>query len=287
MAGRFPRGVSLPLTVALGLCLTAPATAAQEPAEQLLARAQQGDDAAHAALRTRATDGDTTSQYAMASLHADPNGPLGRDPVEVTRWLRLASEQGHEAAQLALGMYYLVGDGVPQDMVETERWFLRAAEQGNAQAQHNLGHLYQGLAEPDRSSDTVPLDHAASVRWFQRAAEQGHVSAATSLAVKYRDGNGIPMAIDQAFRWFLRAADLGDVEAMTEVGVMYAAGRGVALDDIAAYVWLDLAARHAGGEDREFVLRDREGVAQRLTARQIAEAERRANTWTPAQPQRK
>ena len=65
---------------------------------------------------------------------------------------------------------------------------------------------------------------------------------------------------------------------------MYAAGRGVAQDDVSAYMWLDLATRYAGGEDREFLLIDREGVAQRLNARQIAEAERRANEWTPRRP---
>ena len=65
---------------------------------------------------------------------------------------------------------------------------------------------------------------------------------------------------------------------------MYAAGRGVAQDDVSAYMWLDLATRYAGGEDREFLLIDREGIAQRLNARQIAEAERRANEWTPMLP---
>ena len=265
----------------LSMLLIVPALRAQQTAGQLRTRAEQGDAAALSALRAQATQGDATSQYELAGLYADTDGPLTRDILEAARWLRLAAEQGHEAAQLSLGVFYLVGEGVPQDPVQTERWFRRAAEQGNAVAQHHLGHLYQGAPGPFRTDRDVPVDHAESVRWFERSAEQGYVSAASSLAMKYRDGNGVPTALDQAFRWFLRAAELGDVEAMTEVGVMYAAGRGVAHDDISAYMWLDLATRYAGGEDREFLLIDREGVAQRLNATQIAEAERRANEWTP------
>ena len=159
-----------------------------------------------------------------------------------------------------------------------------AAEQGNALAQNHLGHIYQGAPEPFRTDRDLPVDHAESIHWFRLSAEQGHLPAAISLALKYRDGTGVPKTLEQAFQWFLWAADLGDVAAMTEVGGMYAAGRGVAQDDVSAYMWLDLATRYAGGEDREFLLIDREGVAQRLNARQIAEAERRANEWTPMLP---
>ena len=104
--------------------------------------------------------------------------------------------------------------------MEAERWFRKAAEQGDALAQHNLGHIYQGVPAPYRTDQDVPLDHAEAVRWFRRAAEQGHVSAASSLAIKYRDGNGIMQDLAEAFRWFLRAAELGDVTAMGETGAM-------------------------------------------------------------------
>jgi hypothetical protein len=198
--------------------------------------------------------------------------------------LRARATRGDEAAQLALGVHYLVGEDVAQDPTEAERWLRMAAEQGNAVAQHHLGYIYQGVPEPFRTDQDVPVDHAESVRWFQRSAEQGNVSAATSLAAKYREGHGVPASLEESFRWYLRAAELGHVPSMTEVGVLYASGRGVTQDDMSAYMWLDLATRYAGGEDREFVLIDREGVAQRLNARQIAEAERRANEWMPIAP---
>ena len=221
----------------------------------------------------------------VAAPEAGPQNTATQNPTQNTATqLRARAALGDEAAQLALGVHYLVGEAVTKDPVEAERWLRMAAEQGNAVAQHHLGHIYQGVPESFRTDQDVPIDHAESVRWFQRSAEQGNVPAATSLATKYRDGHGVPASLDQAFRWFLRAAELGNVAAMTEVGVLYAAGTGVAQDDMSAYMWLDLATRYAGGEDREFVLMDREGVAQRLNARQIAEAERRANEWIPTAP---
>lgn len=215
------------------------------------------------------------------SMTASASGGTTATQSPITE-LRARATRGDEAAQLALGVHYLVGEGVAQDPIEAERWLRMAAEQGNAVAQHHLGHIYQGVPEPFRTDRDVPVDHAESIRWFQRSADQGNVSAAMNLATKYRGGNGVAASLEESFRWSLRAAELGNVTAMTEVGVLYAAGRGVAQDDISAYMWLDLATRYAGGEDREFVLIDREGVAQRLTARQIEEAERRANEWTPA-----
>lgn len=196
--------------------------------------------------------------------------------------LRARAEEGDDEAQLAMGVFFLTGDGVTQNGTEAVRWWRLAAEQGNVFAQHNLGMMYQGAPEPLRSDTDPPIDHTEAVRWFARAAEQDYLPALTTLAIKYRDGDGIPQNLADAFRWYLRAAELGDMTAMSETGSMYAAGRGTEQDDQQAYMWLHLATLHTGGGDREVLLIDREMVAERLTATQIAEAERLADAWTPA-----
>ena len=114
------------------------------------------------------------------------------------------------------------------------------------------------------------------------AADQGLAEAQFSLGGMYANGHGVAQDYTQAFGWFRRAAALGDVNARREVGGMYAAGQGVPQNDIEAYMWLDLAVLQAFGEDREILLIDREAVAERMTAQQIAEAQRRVNAWTPS-----
>ena len=52
-------------------------------------------------------------------------------------------------------------------------------------------------------------------------------------------------------------------------------------DDVEAYMWFTLAAAQASGADHDRMARDLEMIAARLTADQVAEAQRRAREWTP------
>ena len=56
---------------------------------------------------------------------------------------------------------------------------------------------------------------------------------------------------------------------------------GVPQDDMEAYILLNLAAAHSSDEARERFRRARDAVANRMTAEQVAEAQRRAREWTP------
>ena len=50
--------------------------------------------------------------------------------------------RGDAAAQNALGLRYVTGDGVRASEHEAVNWFTRAAEQGNVAAQSKLGSVY-------------------------------------------------------------------------------------------------------------------------------------------------
>ena len=65
------------------------------------------------------------------------------------------------------------------------------------------------------------------------------------------------------------------------LGRMYANGRGVPQDYVEAHMWFNLAGAQLAGEDRELAVKARDGVAARMTADQIADAQRRAREWTP------
>ncbi len=60
---------------------------------------------------------------------------------------------------------------------------------------------------------------------------------------------------------------------------MYFEGKGVPKDHVRAYLWLGLAALKGNRGARL----GRDGVAKRMTAEQIAEAERLLTAWRPAQ----
>jgi TPR repeat protein len=81
-----------------------------------------------------------------------------------------------------------------------------------------------------------------------------------------------------------RAADQGTAQAQLNLGVMYASGFGVPLDYVSAHMWFNLAgARFSATENegRNLAIASRERAARKMTAAQIAEAQRLAREWKP------
>jgi hypothetical protein len=83
---------------------------------------------------------------------------------------------------------------------------------------------------------------------------------------------------------FRRQAERGDADAQNNLATMYRAGQGVPQDYVQAYVWFTLAATRfpaSEAEKRDKAIKDREEVAAKLTAEQVAEAQRLAHEWRP------
>ena len=77
----------------------------------------------------------------------------------------------------------------------------------------------------------------------------------------------------------LAAAAAGEVDAYHDLGVIDSTGsHGVAADLIEAHKWFNLAAA-AGHEEASWCRAD---VSDEMTAREIAEAQRRAREWLSA-----
>ncbi len=77
----------------------------------------------------------------------------------------------------------------------------------------------------------------------------------------------------------LAAAAQGDTSAYYDLGVAYSTGsHGVECELIEAHKWFNLAAV-AGHEEAQWCRAD---IAEEMTAREIAEAQRRAREWISA-----
>ncbi len=131
------------------------------------------------------------------------------------------------------------------------------------------------------NGEGVPPDDAEAVRWYRLAADQEHPTAQFTLGNLYARGQGVPRDETEAARWSRLAAEHGVASAQYSLGLMYATGQGVQRDDVEAHMWFNLAAAQSSGEDRETYVTSRDTVAARMTADQIAEAQRRAREWTP------
>lgn len=95
--------------------------------------------------------------------------------------------------------------------------------------------------------------------------------------------NGLPGAQavadadgDLAVANFLAAAAAGDAGAYYELGVAFSTGsHGIGCDLVEAHKWFNLAA--VGGHEE--AQHCRAEIADEMTAREIAEAQRRARQW--------
>src|SRR5262249_31805490 len=106
--------------------------------------------------------------------------------------------------------------------------------------------------------------------------------AQSYLGVMYAAGQGVPQDHAEAVKWFRKAADQGDLAGQAGLGLAYANGEGVPQDHILAYMWLNLAATRASGAlERDFVVKNRDRIAQTMTPAQLAEAQRLAREWKP------
>lgn len=82
----------------------------------------------------------------------------------------------------------------------------------------------------------------------------------------------------------LAAAANGEVSAYFDLGVAFSTGsHGAPVDLVEAHKWFNLAA--VGGYEGAAACRS--DVAEEMTAREIAEAQRRAREWLSAEAQRR
>ena len=73
----------------------------------------------------------------------------------------------------------------------------------------------------------------------------------------------------------------GDAAGQGLLGAMYADGAGVPQDYVEAHMWANMAAAQSSGETRDHWVNNRDLNTAKMTAEQIAEAQRRAREWTP------
>ena len=87
--------------------------------------------------------------------------------------------------------------------------------------------------------------------------------------------NGLKSASFLMERWIAEAA-CGDADALYELGVAYSTGNGgISIDLIEAHKWFNLAALNGS----ELAQDCRAEIADEMSAREIAEAQRQARAW--------
>jgi TPR repeat protein len=123
-------------------------------------------------------------------------------------------------------------------------------------------------------------DYIHAARDLSLLAEQGNPRALGLLGFLYEHGYGVPQSYDAAADCYGRGAVQGNPFAQAMLGLMYDKGHGLPQDFILAYKWLDLAAAHTRGHERDTYARFRDAVASKMSKNEIAVGQRLALSWT-------
>jgi len=219
-------------------------------------------------FRQLAEQGHQWAQRRLGLMYAEGKG-VPQDYQEAVKWYRLAAAQGNTPAQYSLGLAYEKGQGVPQDYQEAVKWYRIAAAREDEWAQTRLGSIYA-------EGKGVPQDYQEAVKWYRIAAAQGYAPAQSSLGLAYEKGQGVPRDYQEAVKWYRLAAAQGNQLGQINLGVMYTHGTGVRQDFVRAHMWFTLAAAALSGDSGDTAIKNREGIASKMTAEQIATAQEMA-----------
>ena len=114
-----------------------------------------------------------------------------------------------------------------------------------------------------------------SIAWIQTESMAGTFNGGVNAAHEHNE--------DLLVAICLAAAAQGDISAYYDLGVAYSTGsHGVDCDLIEAHKWFNLAAESGHGEAQMC----RADISEEMTAREIAEAQRRAREWISASTRR-
>ena len=98
------------------------------------------------ALSRCATMGNPACQFVLGLTFKDGLGGF-KDQREAFRLIHQAAEQGFSPAIRKMGMFYLLGNGVPANEEKATHWFRQAAEMGDEEAAILYLHLMDTSGE--------------------------------------------------------------------------------------------------------------------------------------------
>jgi hypothetical protein len=99
-------------------------------------------------LRSLATRGDPSAQFAMGAKYATGD-EVPRDDQTAAQWFSQAAENGHVRAQSALGACYWVGRGVPKDLKRAYFWSFLASAGHDEVSEGRVKALARQLSRAD------------------------------------------------------------------------------------------------------------------------------------------
>lgn len=224
---------------------------------KLLARAEEGDDAAYRQLAKFYFDTDATKQLDGEAMNA----------------FRRGVERGNTHAPYMLAKVY-IRSGTPEELAQCPDLFLRSVKAGHTFVWSHLGYCYQEGIGVDknpkkaiscymkaaRKGDAEPISYAAYVYFFDlhntkkglrlyaKSARKGSATAAYTLGVLYESSDKIPHDAERSIYWYRCSGQLSGTSTAAEIASIYADG-SITVKDMEKAVYYYRLGAAAGDDD--------------------------------------
>ncbi len=216
------------------------------------------------------------SLYRAALMYSAGRG-VPKDIEKAVAMIQKAAEIGNAKAQFLLGTMHFRGEAVEKSTELGLKFWNLAAAQAHPDAQLDLGMLYS-------RGDLVPQNHINAMAFWGQAATGGSVQAMHNLGWAFDNGTGVSHDHAEAVKWYLRAAEQGNAASRYNLAKLIEKGEGVTKDNVEALKWHNLAVTATRSEEKRPVMaKARDALKAKMTAEDIAKAERLALEWKPNQ----
>lgn len=212
----------------------------------------KGDGPTLAGLQLGIEQGKADARFQMALYQLKGgNSLIAKDGEAALKALLPLAQDGMAAAQEALSVAYLTGNGTARDPALAAHWLRKAAEHNFSSAQFSLARLLQ-------TGEGVQRNDQEAIAWYVKAGRGGIEQAYLAMAEIMLDAGDAAMAA--------RAVD--GLQKMTMpaahylLGERYEQGRGVAQDLVRAKDLYRQAHRGGNVKARRALLRLGEPLAQ-------------------------
>ena len=181
----------------------------------------------------RAQQGDASAQAAVAAAYL-AGTPVKQNTTQAVDWYLKSAAQGYAPAAYELGQLYLTGDKVERDIASGVSYLKLAAGKGHAGAQYALGRLYQ------TGTEGVTQHKGQAIWLWLHAAEQGDEDARAALEQAKAENAELVTWVQKVFDQEKKAET--DRAAAWEVAQAYQSGLWIEKDMSKAISWLEKAA---------------------------------------------
>ena len=186
-------------------------------------------------LKEKANAGEAQAQFDLALCYANGKG-VEKNSERAFDWHKKTAKQGYMSAQLAMGLYYLLGVDKQQTEKLINKWVMK---QGKEKSVDSTLDLAVTLAIDEKF--TKANDKLAFI-WFKKAADKHHAESSYWLGQCYQNGWGTEENDTLAFECFKKSAEQEFEVAYYDLALCYQKGKGIEQSDEIAIEWCKKAS---------------------------------------------